>query len=172
MSEGGNYHYHSEAEREKERENTPIYSRGEPNSNSQTSLVQPILIDSANKQPAAATAHVYAEDNCQTPSHTHKLEGGKEMERQSTPYPNIDLADIDDDDEELSSHHLLQMGKISCHNNPTSLLRSSRSANELSHSQSMEKPQEGDFNFAPQSNRTSTPYPDEHFYASDDTSEY
>ena len=99
------------------------------------------------------------------------IEGAREIERQSTPYPNIDLADIDDDDEELSSHYLLQMRKISCQNNPTSLPHSSSKVNELTHTESMEEPQEEDFEFAPQSNRTSTPYPDEQFYASEDSSE-
>ena len=169
-TEGENDHYQIEEEGATERENTPISKKGESNSNSQPSLVESKLIDRAAQQPATrATPQVYVEKHHQIHSHTHKQEGGTEMERQSTPYPNINLTDTDD--EQSYSHHLLQMETTSCQNNPTSLPYSSSTANELSQSQSMEKFQEGDFEFAPQSNRTSTPYPDEQFYASDETSE-
>ena len=170
---GENDHYQIDEARETETEITPILKRGEPNSDSRISLVKPKLIDRAAKPSTArATPNVHLESHHQLHSHTYRHEGARERERQSTPYPDIDLADIDDDDEKLSSHHLLQMGKISCQNNLTSPPHSSSKANELTHTQSMEELQGENFEFAPQSNRTSTPYPDEQFYASDDSSEY
>jgi hypothetical protein len=136
-------------------------------------LVKPKLIDQVAKQPTKlATPQPYSERTKQTHSHTSQQGGGKEMERQSTPYPNIDLADIDDDDEQSTSYHLLQMSKTSCHNNPISHPHSSCVPSKLTLTRNMEKPEEGDFEFTPQENRTSTPYPDEHYYASDETTEY
>ena len=170
---GGTLQYQSKIEKEREAKNTPISERGESNSDPQTSLVKPKLIDKVAKQPTKlATPQPYSERTKQTHSHTSQQGGGKEMERQSTPYPNIDLADIDDDDEQSTSYHLLQMSKTSCHNNSIPHPHSSCVPSKLTLTRNMEEPEEGDFEFIPQENRTSTPYPEEHYYTSDETTEY
>jgi hypothetical protein len=158
-------------------EYTPISEKGEPNEtklNGTIPLVDPSTIEKS-KTPAVKTAAVATqtskEEGFRKSPHRQERYIEKKKDKQLTPYPSCtDLTEIDD----LSRDHLSHTAENGCHTNNNFSLHSSISSdfqNELTNTEVMEQFQKEDFIFAPDSNRTSTPYPTEFFDISNETNE-